>query len=267
MKALPILLFLVLPATAGQPQTVGEENAPAGQAVNDEGSAQPTQEECCAIKRVLLLSMMHLVRERHSLPTQYVAECVAFAKRLQAPAAFIECYEVGNGGKLGGRAFYDNHRAMNALLIKYRVDELAIRLLAEEVPCTVQQARELVEWLPVQHIFNLMPPPQQITREVFDRQMSKLKQLHERMGVEYAKVVDRAGADAAADALLDTLPVLSEIQDVRLLLNKLRSENRAAFAQALGPVGKHLSELRVKLVESNFYGSVKLAVMDTLLCI
>ncbi len=267
MRILPIVLLVALPAVAGQTQPEGAGGTPAEHAASGKEDAQPTQGESCAIKRVLLLSMMHLVRERHSMPPQYVAECVACAKRLQAPAAFIEYYEVGNSGKLGGRAFYDNHRAMSALLIKYRVDELAIRLLAEDIPCSEQQARELVEWLPVEHIFNLMPPSHQVTREVIERQMSELLELYERISDEYAKVTDRAGADAAADALLDTLPVLSEIPDVRLLLNKLRSENRAAFVRVLGPTGKRLSEQRVKLVESNFYGSVKLAVMDALLCI
>ncbi len=266
MKTLLIAISVVV--LAGVRGSCADEPAADSvqQATSDEANEQRVQAEKCAIKRVLLLSMMHLVRERHVLPAQYAAECVAMAKRLQAPPAFITCYEAGNSGKLGGRAHYDNHRTMKALLIKYGIDELAIRLLAEDVHCTLQQARELADWLPVQFLFNLIPPQHHISREEFDRQLAALSRLYSQAADEYAKVSDRASADAAADALLTSLPILAETQDVRIFMSKLRDADRDAFLHALGPVAKQLSNLRVKLVESNFFGSVKLAMIDALIC-
>ena len=220
----------------------------------------------CAMKRVLLLSALYLTQDRHRTTPEHAAECLALARRLQAPAEYVQLLEVTAQGDLGGQAHYLHRSALRNVVAAYGVDAVAVRLLAETVHCTAQQARELDEWLPMRHVFNLVPDAD-LTSEDMNKQLSALRTLFERMSEQYAKVTDRASADAAAEALLDALQYVSQSSYIRLIVNKQRSTDFPGYARIVGEAAGQLRKHRVRLLEASFYGSFKLAALDELLCL
>ena len=220
--------------------------------------------ERCAMKRVMLLRMLFLVHDRYRSTPEHSAECLALARQLQAPKAYIALLEAE--APLSGRNHYEHQRAMSQLMNAYALDELSARLLAESVRCDEKQARELVEWLPMQHVFNLVPGTKPDLQDITN-QLQALRELFECMEKEYAGVKDRASADAAADALLTALPFLTESAHVRLIIRKQQSTDLPGYHQIVQPIENKLNELRIRLIESAFYGSKRLIAMDELLCL
>ncbi len=222
-----------------------------------------------AIKRVHLLRMMFLVHARHRNTPEHGAECLAMARRLQAPSAYVNLLEEELAAaplSLSGRAYYEHNKLMAELMRVYKVDELSARLLAERVHCDEQQAREFAEWLPVQYVFDRVPMVK-FTPNDYVSELQSLRDLFEHMQQEYAKVVNRASADAAADALLGSLPLLQKTAHLRLMIGRKHSTDIPGYQQFVYPVEQKLNELRARLIETSFYGSKKLSAMDELMCL
>lgn len=222
-----------------------------------------------AIKRVHLLRMMFLVQDRHRNTPEHGAECLAMARRLQAPAAYVNLLKeelADSPLSLSGRAYYAHNKLMTELMRAYGVDDLSARLLAERVHCNEQQARELSEWLPVQFVFDRVPVSK-LTPDDYVKELQSLRDLFEHMQQEYAKVVDRASADAVADALLGSLPLLQKTAYLRFMISKKHSTDIPGYQQYIYPTEHKLNELRARLIETFFYGSKKLNAVDELMCL
>ena len=252
---------------AAEPPPVASSSAAASEKLA--GEAELTEQEQrarCAIKRVHLLRMFFLVQTRYRNTPQHDAECLALARRLQAPADYVELLEAEASGTLSGLSYYEHNKAVDTLMDRYGVDALAARLLAERLQCNEQEAHEFVEWLPVQFVFNTVPN-RRLSPQEFMNQLHALRRLFERMEQEYAKATDRTSADAAANALLQALPWLPQSAHLRLIIGQRRSVDLPGYRQFVLPAEQKLNEQRSRLIETGFYGSKKLNAIDQLLCL
>lgn len=262
---LPLIFLLGCSAATGQDPVSRADAENIEQQLKSMPEHQ-TEAARSAIKRVVLLRMMFLVQASHRNTPEHDAECLALARRLQAPEAYVSLLEAETLGPLSGRDYYEHNKAVDELMRSYRVDALSARLLAERVRCNEQQARELMEWLPVQFVFNTIPDAT-LNAQDYGNQLRALRDLFERMHQQYAKVTDRASADTAADSLLECLPWIAKTGGLRLLISERRSTDLPGYRQIVHPTESKLNEQRSRLVESNFYGSKKLDALDELLCL
>ncbi len=262
-----LLLFSLLGCfAAAKQQPTAPLSAASVEPVGEVEAAEQEQRARCALKRVHLLRMFFLVQAHHLNTPEHDAECLALARRLQAPAAYIKLLEVEAAGPLSGRDHYEHNEAVNQVMIAYGVDALAARLLAERLCCNEQQARELTEWLPMDFVFNVVPRSQLSPQDVSD-QLAAMRELFERMQQEYSKAVDRESADAAANDLLQVLSWLPKSAPLRLIIGRRRSVDFPGYSQIVLPAEQKLNEQRKRLIEADFYGSKKLNAMDQLLCL
>lgn len=218
-----------------------------------------------AVKQVMVQRTLRQKEDGARLTLQNAADCLALALRLQAPAPFVEMLRLEAGGQLRGRDLHDYRQAFTDLVMAYGIDALAIRLCTEGLPYSVADLRSVLDWLPLEHVFNLVPGVE-LSEQVMNAQFSTLAELYRSRAEVYAGVSNREQADAAAEALLDQLSSYESTASVRLLLTKQQDTNLLDyFRELVRREAPALPEHRRRLQEVDYYGSRKLALLDYLL--
>lgn len=219
-----------------------------------------------AVKRVLLHRTLRQKDDAARLTTANAAECLELAQRLHAPEALVHMLELEAGDCLSGRLLHDYREAFNALVAAYGVDMLQMRLYSENQAYTTAEMRRVFEWLPLKHVFNLVPT-RELDAAAIETQFMTLGKVFSRMAEVYAGVSNREQADAAAEALLPLLADYDRTSPVRLLFMVEGESPRLVrpFALYVQSVAVALVEQRRRLVETGYYGSRRLATLDYLL--
>lgn len=218
-----------------------------------------------AVKRVMLERMIRLKEDRHRLTPDNSAHCARMAHELGAPAAFVHLLEREAGHPPVGRDYYAHMNEMTRLLDIYGVDELQIRIFAEDMKCGGKEARSIAAWLPLKDVFLLVSNEVTLRENEVRSQLETLREVYARMADVYGGIKNRAGADAAAEELLPLLEQIRPTAALRAALSRLDKDSVPLYVRIVGPARKRLIEYRTYLQESNYFGSHRLAALDSLL--
>lgn len=218
-----------------------------------------------AVKRVMLERMIRLKEDRHRLTPDNSAHCARMAQELGAPAAFVHLLEQEAGHPPVGRDYYAHMNEMTRLLEVYGVDELQIRVFAEEMRCGGKEARSIAAWLPLKDVFLLVSKEVTLEENEVRSQLETLRDVYARMADVYSGIKNRAGAEAAADELLPLLEQIRPTAALRAALSRLEKDSVPLYVRIVGQARERLIECRTYLREANYYGSHRLAALDSLL--
>ena len=265
MRLLPIALLAAAGLSAGQ----GAPSLLPELPTHEDVLALPAEEQLAAreaVKKVLLHRTLRQKDDAARLTPANAAASLALAQQLHAPEPFVRMLELEAAGHLSGRDLHEYRRAFNELVAAYGVDALQMRLYSETRAYTTEEMRRVFEWLPLEHVFNLVPD-MEMGAAVIEAQLSTLAEVFARMAQIYAGVTSREQADAAAEELLPLLAAYDTTSPVRLLLMVEGGSPRlmALFARLIEPVAAPLTEQRRRLLETDYYGSRRLSTLDFLL--
>ena len=219
-----------------------------------------------AVKRVMLERMIRLKEEKHRLSRENSEHCLKRAKELGAPPAFVNLLEKETAGTLMGREVYVHNEEMKRLLLLYGVDELQVRLFVEDMKCSAAEAFLIAAWLPVHDVFEVVPEKMNMDEKEMRQQLTVLREVYGRMADVYKDVKNRETAEAAAESLLPLLSKLRPTASLRCILSRIEKDRVPLYREIVVPAKDQLVRQRALLRESNFYGSHRLAALDSLLC-
>lgn len=218
-----------------------------------------------AVKQVMVQRTLRQKVDGARLTSQNAADCLALGIQLQAPKPFVEMLRLEASGQLYGRDLYDYRQAFSSLVALYGIDALSIRLCTEGLPYSVEELRKVLEWLPLEHVFNLVPGDK-LSEQKLTEQLSTLASIYKRMAEVYAGVTNREQADAAAEVLVDLLASFDSTSPVRLILAKQQDSSLLdSYRKLVHRDAPELAQHRVRLLEVDYFGSRKLALLDYLL--
>ena len=264
------LLLAAAPASPGQGSAAEQPSLLPPVPSREEVLQLPEQERLAAresIKKVLLQRTFRQKDDGARLTPENAAECLSLAESLPGiPPAFLAMLRVEAAGELYGRDLYDYRQAFSDLVSAYGVDALLMRLSVESLPYTTAELRSVVQGLPLEHVFNLVPAGE-LTDAMAEEQMATLKRVYTRMTELYGGIFTREQADAAADAMVELLAEYDTTLALRLrLIRKAGERYMEAFTRTVQPAAQELQKKRKLLIETDFYGSRRLAYLDYLLC-
>ena len=263
-RLLPIVLLgcMLAPAAENGGGVLPEPPTP------EQVQQMPPQERTAAataIKRVMFRRFLRLREERHRLTQENTAETAALAEQLKAPAVFCTLLKLEAAAPLSGRDLYDYRQILNKTLAAYGVDALQIRLFVEDISCPPARLQAIVDTLPVEAVFNLLPR-QQIDDRELESQIVLLVNTYARLVQLYKDIANREQADAAALELHGLLQEYSATAPLRMLLTERRNPRMQAIYEEVGLAARRaLNQERTRLQECAYYGSYALAVLDYLL--
>lgn len=261
------LLAAAACVSLGQQQEQGEPALPA-LPTRAEVLALPAEAQIAARESVKMVMLHRTLRRKDDaarLTAANAAACLELAKKLHAPEPLTRMLELEASGRLSGRELHDYRTAFNRLVAAYGVDAVQMRLYAESQNYPTPDILKVLESMPLQGAFNLVP---QVTMDdaTVEAQMTTLGRVYARVAEVYAGVQSRAQADAAAEALFPLLAEYDTTSPLRLLLMRTKDPLRLpAFARVVHPAIAPLVEQRRRLLETDYYGSHRLSTLDFLL--
>lgn len=217
-----------------------------------------------AIKQVLLYRQIRMLAERNRLSDITLRASARLAEELNAPAELAAYLRLLASDRLNSRQRYAVQSGLDAFLSAYLIDELPIRYFAELSRLSVADWADVVDWLPWEACFNMVPVEKD--ENIIASDYLLLRQVYSHLLCVYAGVQDKAGADAAADALLPSL-ILHESTAYTRLYAPQDLKNRLAPRLGLPLVApaQALQKERMRLRAHSFYGSLRLRLLDLLL--
>lgn len=264
-----MLTAALLPMLCGAAEEPVGSAPAAEQAAAEPVSRRMTPEErraaAVSIKRVMLRRCVRMCAERHRYTRENAAESAALARELHAPEALVHLLQLEAGGTLSGRKQYDCRQLLEKVQQAYGVDALGIRLFVEGLRYPQEELYRVVEALPLETVFNLLPAGAPEQEELL-RQCATLADTYAQMVEVYSGVNSREQADAAAARLIPLLHAHDETLPLRMrILNVSPDMLPAKYADLLQPKSELLKEQRRRLRETAYYGSPLLAALDYLL--
>lgn len=218
-----------------------------------------------SVKKVLVLRHLRMRDDAARLTRENSEAALALAQQLQAPAELVRLLQAEVDDSLQGRSLYEHRTAFNEFVGSCGVDELQIRLYMESLPYTTEELSRLLEWLPQEHLFNLVPPGEPEAAAI-RQQLAEMAQIYKEAGEAYADITNREQADAAAEKLLPLLARYDATLQARLIMLRAPSpEQKRILHFLVEPVYKAYVQQRLRLMETDYYGSRKLASVDYLL--
>lgn len=265
-KAFFTALLLVCTAAAQAPkQEPWLPALPDTQAVQ----SMPEQERSAAtaaIKRVMLYRYIRMREERHRYTPENAAECVALAQKLGAPEVLVKLLQLEAEKELSGREQYECRQALQTLMYTYGVDILGMRLFVESLHYPADTLRRVVDALPMDVVFNLMPQ-EQPTKEEAELQLTTLADTYAQMVEVYSGIESREQAEAAVPRLMPLLFACNAALPLRRSLAQGSSASglSSLYERLVEPRQRELHEHRIRLAQTMHYGSAMLAALDFLL--
>ncbi len=220
------------------------------------------QRERLAIKRTLLQRDARMLDERHRITEENLRECRALAEKLGAPRAFVAQLGVLAEGGMSRRRRHVVETSLSLLLDAYDIDVREVRYFVEGAGLSPDQIRELAAWLPLDAVFE-RAPGEELTEEDAVTCVRDIVATRRAFAEAYAAVKDRAGADAAAEALRPTL-ARQRLALARLLRMPAKWVERAFTREAteLPPLEKTWATERQRVNEADHFGSTRLRAVD-----
>ncbi len=217
-----------------------------------------------AIKQVLLGLHVRALSERKRVSDTNLLTSARLAEKLNAPEQVSAYFRLLASDTLGNRQRYLVQSALDTLLRNYLVDELALRYFVELSAVSEKELEAVLSWLPVESCFNMAAIVNDAERVSAD--YAELQGIYTRLHALYAAVCDRASADASADAALEFV-ILHNTTAYTRLYAPLELKNRVApqiIARLVAP-SLALQNERHRLRENDYYGSLRLRLIDLLL--
>lgn len=286
MKGIAVL-FCLLPAAAdmlplsadlclavGQEPylTLAELGAPLPPTPEEVGSLPPRLfvQQQRAVKEALLLRWVLIRASQHRASALAEEQSAGLARAAEAPELLSCILQRFADGRMSRSESYAWELSLESLLQSYKVDMLAIRLLAEVLDIPADQAMEkvaeLAAFLPLEDAFNTLPL-RMPTDQQLEADLLEMERCYAAIAQVYARVHDAESAELAAQealplvrCLLTTQPSLCRLRDPA---TQLTAQPHAALLRA-NSAHADLQQQRRRLQESRFCGSLKLLALDAL---
>lgn len=218
-----------------------------------------------AIKRVLLARNVRTYAEHKRLSDENLLASAQLADELKAPRELAHYFRMLASDTLGNRRRYMVLSALEALLNAYLVDELQIRYFVELSALSEQDLATLWDWLPLASCFNMVSVQKRQKSEV-EADYHLLKQVYSRLHSIYASVKDHESANAAAAQALESLVLHESTAYTRLYASpELKESLPPHLVHALILPATSLQKERIRLRENDYFGSLRLRLLDLLL--
>lgn len=218
-----------------------------------------------AMKRVMFHRYLRLRDDRHRLTQENAAECAAMAEQLEAPSVFAELLKREAAAPLSGRDLYEHRQALQQILSVYEVDELQIRLFVESMHYPAAALSAVVDALPIEPLFNLLPT-EKTDMSTMQEQLLSLASIYAKQAELYKGISNREQADAAASDLPQLLDAFHATAHARFMVAAQRDKKLLhLYERTALPARLALNAQRRNLLETAYFGSVRLAVLDYLL--
>ncbi len=260
-----VALLLSFPAM-GQGEAAAVPHPPSAEVLAQLEPARLEKEQV-ALKEVWLSRLICAREERNRITRENVADSALLALKLGAPEGFAASLRRVAVGNLSPRERYEQENCQQAFLDAYGVDAREMRFFVEACGLTPAELREVVAWLPLASLFNLPSvPAEELSVERLRSDFVATLAAHRDAAQLLRPVVDRASADAAAEALL---PVLLRAQAALPSLVCASEELRRPALAPLSGVATLVEDAfareceRVK--QAQWYGSARLQALDYLL--
>lgn len=229
---------------------------------SEEVAALPVEQQrsrATAIKRVLLVQMTRARAERHRISSENFLASARMALENGAPHVFAVYQQLEGEGRLRARERYVVREALKRLYEDFRVDALALRYFAELSRLSEEEVQSVIEWLPMEALFNLVPASE-MTQERLVADILSLEPLVNELVALYAGI---NSSEQAAAALEHLLPLV--VRYVQLTVGQ-HEWNQVQLPEGCWPrINEALLQLRQqrsRLRELNYYDSRRLYIAD-----
>lgn len=216
------------------------------------------------IKLALLAQMVQAREERHRITSENYAATARRAMEQGAPTSFALYMKLLADGRLSSRERYTVREALNCLYRDYRINVLEMRLFVETSHLAADDLLAMGDWLPLDSAFNLAMPGD-CTDEELERQYKDLGLLTSELAAVYAKIQSPGQAESAVAQLLPLLKRHVATLPVRTLVSPAQLQQLQTRYGLLLRGRSLLNEHQRRVRQANYYDSVKLRILDTLL--
>ncbi len=217
-----------------------------------------------ALKRVLLARGVRSLAERKRMTDANMLASADMADKLGAPPQLALYLRLLASDTIGNRQRYMVQSALDSLLRAYLVDELAIRYFIEFSSLTEKELGEVLPWLPIESCFNMTPVVRDVNRMASDYIL--LRDIYVRVQSQYASVHDRESADAAAELACEMLVLHDTTTYTRLFApDEMKQQMSLQISDLLVKPVLALQQERARLREHDYFGSLRLRLLDLLL--
>lgn len=217
-----------------------------------------------ALKQVLLARNVRAFEEQKRISDANLRDSARMAEELSAPAPLAVYLRLLASDTLSSRRRYLVQTALDRLVESYLVDELQIRYFVEFAALSEEDLETLLKWLPLQAVFNLVPIVKDESVVAADYQL--LRSVYEQLLVVYQSAQDRESADAAADAAMQAFILHESTAYTRIFApQELKERFAPLYGQYLIAPALALQGERKRLRENDYYGSLRLRLLDLLL--
>lgn len=218
-----------------------------------------------AIKRVLMEQMIQARADRHRITAENYAHSAQRALELGAPTVFALYQKLLAEDELSARESYVVRSALNMLYENYGINYLALRFFVEGAELSTEEALDIAGWIPLEGLFNIIREAD-LTLPLLE------KQLHELAAVNAELVRIFSGiqsAEQAETALPELLPLLVRFESTAGLRKFATPQQFQVLSFRHGAlirsIGSSLPAERIRLREADYYGNVRLKVLNMLL--
>lgn len=223
-----------------------------------------------AVKETLLLRWCLIRAAHHRSDARIEEQCAGLARAAEAPEPLADIFQRFADGTLTSVEAHAWNAATEQLMEAYRVDALAVRLLAEQLDIPAEQVADAVAdlsgYLPWADAFNALPlqPPSAAEMLADCRCMERD---YAELACLYAGVQDKESAEHAAEAGLPALRRLLTTARTLFALQQAATQLTPEQSDALKRANAAYAELnaeRSRLRQHAYFGSLRLHALDVL---
>lgn len=226
---------------------------------------QLRQSQASAMKRVLLEQMLRARKDGFRISSENFSLSALQAHQLGAPGAFVIYHRLEAEGQLTPRERYAINSALQRLYEDYLVNVQDMRLFIECVQLSSEELLGMLEWLPLDGLFNLVRMSE-LTSARLEHECRELIDLASEISEIYASIDSPETAAAAVELLLPLLGRYQATAGLRYFASPHQVQLLARhYGLVLRNLGEQLSALRTRVREANYYDNLNLRVVDYLL--
>ncbi len=218
-----------------------------------------------AIKRVLMEQMIQARADRHCITAENYAHSAQRALELGAPTVFALYQKLLAEDELSARESYIVRSALNTLYENYGINYLALRFFVEGAELSTEDALEIAGWIPLEGLFNIIRE-EDLTLPLLEKQLHELAAVNEELVRVFSGI---QSAEQAEGALPELLPLLVRFEATSGLRKCATPQQFQVLnfrhGALMRSIGSSLPAERIRLREADYYGNVRLKVLNLLL--
>lgn len=273
----PVPLFLAASSAWAVPPLLSEahmmalqEEPPYAEAMEEGGEDLPStasniaavpplirQQQQNALKRVLLNREIRARNESRRMSSGNMRTCAQEAQQLGAPKSAVRLFQRLSDESQSRRQHAASLRALESLILLYRIDEPAVHYYVRSSNLTTEELRQITPLLPIEALFNSYTEPGN-DRKAADRR--EYATAIARMASLCQRIHDTASAEETADQLLSQL-ISNETTSATRLYDALQLQHGVLPTGYLPPPADVLQQWAVqqqRLKAASYYGSLRL---------